>query len=187
MRTYSAATLAALADATVSFFYLIELELNNATYYFTTYPRDLVVGGQTYLGNGLVLDTSTPTQNTVVNRAAYTLTLADPNDELRTEIKQGIVGKNLRIRAGFATEAAGPLLDEADLIFAYRGYIDSPKTTNDFYSKVVVLEGSSPMSDLDLVKPYFTSKYGVSQFDPTDTCFDRISEGYAIQVRWGKI
>jgi hypothetical protein len=50
-----------------------------------------------------------------------------------------------------------------------------------------VLEGTSPMADLDLVKNFIASKNGMDQKSTSDTSFDQIYDGSEITIRWGKV
>jgi len=185
MRTFSTEVSEALSQDSVEYFFLVELELNS-NYYMTTHADDITVEGNVYTANGAIFNYDPPKQNSVVDRDAYKIAFIDPTNQLLLEARAGMVGKTVRIRAGFVHDTLGPLTDPADLVYVYSGYVDSPSISNDFETKIVSIECSSPMADLDAVKPFFTTKAGVSQFDESDTCFDRIHDGYSLQLRWGK-
>ena len=190
MRTFSSNVAAALAEDYVEYFFLIELNLNS-NFYMTTHSSDISVededgNTQLFSGNGTIFDYEPPSNNSVVDREAYSISLVDPNHTLLTQARQGIVGKPVSIRAGFVHPTLGPLTSSSDLVYVYKGYVDAPTISNDFDSKIMKLECSSPMADLDAVKPFFTTKYGVAQYDDSDTTFDRIYDGYALQLKWGK-
>jgi len=185
MRTFSTNVQQALAQDYVEYFFLVELNLNN-NYYMTTHSTDLTVDGQLFTGNGTIFDYEPPSKNSVVDREAYSISFVDPSHTLLAEARTGIVGKSVTIRAGFVHTTAGPLTNPSDLVYVYKGYVDAPTISNDFDSKVMKIECSSPMADLDAVKPYFTTKYGVTQYDSADTTFDRIYDGYTLQLKWGK-
>ena len=186
MRQFSTDVQNAINSDFVEYFFLVDLYLNN-NYYLTTHSTDISVDGKIYSANGVIMGYDTPRQNSVLNREAYSMSFVDPTDELFDEFRQGVVGKEISVRAGFVSTAGVPLTSTNDLVYVYRGYVDSPSISNDFQSKIATIEGSSPMADLDMVRPFFTTKYGISQYDNTDTCFDRINDGYELQVKWGKI
>ena len=43
------------------------------------------------------------------------------------------------------------------------------------------------MSDLDMVKPFISSKDGMDQKSATDTSFDEVYEDNEITLKWGKV
>jgi hypothetical protein len=186
MRQFSSEVQAAIDQDFIEYFFLVQLNLNS-TYYLTTYNSDIVVGGNTYLANGVIFSYDSPRQNSVLDREAYQMAFVDPANELLTEFRNGVVGKSVIVRAGFVSTSGFPLTDENDLVYVYKGYVDAPSISNDFSSKIAKIEGSSPMADFDMVRPFYTTPYGMDQFDTTDTSFDRINDGYELQVRWGKV
>lgn len=186
MRTFSNDVLEALSQDIVEYFLLMELYLNN-TYYFTTHSSDVQADGKVFSANGAIFEYDSPRQNSVLDREAYKIQLIDPHDTLFNELRTGVVNKKVIIRAGLIHETKGLLTNLEDLIYVYKGYIDAPKITSDFESKIVELDCSSPMADFDMVRPFWTTSYGMDQYSTTDTSFDRINEGYEIQISWGKI
>jgi hypothetical protein len=185
MRQFSTNVQAALAQDFVEYFFLVELNLNN-NYYMTSHSTDLIIDEQVYTGNGAIFSYEPPSKNSVIDRESYKLAFIDPNNNLLQEALQGIIGKNIKVRAGFIHDTLGPLTNEYDLVYVYTGFVDAPSIKNDFESKILTIEGSSPMADLDAVRPYFTTKYGVTQYDTSDSCFDRVHDGYDLQLKWGK-
>jgi hypothetical protein len=79
------------------------------------------------------------------------------------------------------------LLGTSDVINVYKGVVDKPVINNDFETKLAVLEGTSPMSDLDMTRSFVSSKDGMDQRSTTDTSFDEIYDGSEITVKWGKV
>ena len=188
MRSFSANVQSILSGDFIEYFLLIDLELAGATYNLTTHNADIFTDNFiTYLANGAVFEYDSPKQNSVLDRSAYTLQLIDPSDVLFNEFRTGVINRPVTIRAGFIDSTLGPLVSDADLVYVYRGYIDAPKITNNFSSKIVELECSSPMADLDMVRSFWTTENGMDQYSTTDTSFDRINEGYELQLEWGKI
>lgn len=186
MRQFSQDVIQAINQDIVDYFILVDLYLNQP-YHLTTYPSNITTDGKTYLANGAIFEYDSPRQNSVLDRKAYTIQLIDPSNTLFNEIRNGVVNADVTIRAGFIHETQGILSDPSDLVYIYTGYVDSPKIQTDFNSKIVELDCSSPMADFDMVRPFFTTAYGMDQFSLNDTSFDRINEGYEIQVSWGKI
>lgn len=185
MRTFSTAVSSLLNYDYIEYFILIKMELAN-TYYLTTHSADITVEGNTYLANGAIFSYDAPKQNSILDRDAYNISFIDPEDSLFSEFKAGVVGKNITVRAGFISPTAGPLTSTTDLVYIYQGYVDSPSIQNDFNSKIVSIQCSSPMADFDMVRPFFTTPYGMDQYAPSDTSFDRINDGYDLQLKWGK-
>ena len=73
-----------------------------------------------------------------------------------------------------------------DLLVSYKGYIDSVTYQNNFEQAAIVIEASSPMADLSLVKTVITSKSGMDQLSLTDTSFDSVIDKNESIVRWGR-
>jgi hypothetical protein len=174
------------SDNKIDFFFLITLNLN-LTYRLSSLSFDTAYDGNTFLASGAILSVDSPRISSVLDRDSYTIVVADPDDELLAEARTGIVGKGIEVRVGFFNSNGVPLLNVNDTVPVYKGYVDSPQIINDFESKTLSIEGTSPMSDLDLMRAFYTTSTGMDQFDLTDTCFDRIHEGYDLQIRWGKV
>lgn len=192
MRTFPATVETALSQDKTTFFIFVDLVLDGTTLRLTTAPSDVTVNGQVYLANGLILDYDAPNYSSVVDREAYRISFADPGQSsvLSAKLMNNVIGSDMIIRVGFEESllTTNPLsIAEEDLIYAYTGYIDSPQISNDFGTKYISLEGTSPMADLDMTKEYTTTPAIAKQYDSTDTCFDRIFEGYDLQIKWGKI
>jgi hypothetical protein len=73
------------------------------------------------------------------------------------------------------------------VLSVYKGFVDKPTITNDFEQKLAVIEGTSPMADLDMVRSFITSKNGMDQRSSSDTSFDAIFKDKSVSVKWGKI
>jgi len=187
MRQLSTNVQAALAQEYVEYFFVVEMNLSNSNYYMTTHSSDITIGAQVFTANGAIFNYEPPSQNSVIDREAYEISFIDPNNDLLEEALLGMIGKDIEIRAGFVHSTLGPLTDPADLVFVYKGFIDRPVISNNFESKIMKIECSSPMADLDAVRPFFTTPYGIVQYDSADSCFDKINDGFDLQVKWGKI
>jgi len=187
MRNFSNNVQEVLAQDIVEYFLLIDLLLGT-TYRLTTHSSDIEFSDKiVYKANGAIFHYDSPRQNSILDRSAYTIQLIDPSNALFNEFKNGAVSKDVKIRAGFIHPTLGPLTSDSDLVYVYTGYVDAPRIQTDFESKIVELDCSSPMADFDMVRPFYTTAYGMDQYSTTDTSFDRINEGYELQVNWGKI
>lgn len=178
------------------------------TSHFTSLPYDVVLGGQpdiTYrtLGiDGGLVSIEPPRLSSDVDRAPYRIVLADPNYNFRLAFQQGIVGQRLTVRIGLFNmqsvpiAATGgqiapqaPLTNVADTFVAYSGFVDNHRYMVDFKENYVhaIIEGSSPMGDLDAVKAHYTSYDYTKRFDSTDTSYNKIYNGSGeLKFKWGK-
>jgi hypothetical protein len=188
MRVFSTDVLDVINSDFIEYFILVEMNLSNSDYFLTTNKSNVTdSSGNVFLANGAIFEYDSPRQNSVLDREAYKIQFIDPSDELFAEFKQGVINRNVTIRAGFIHPTLGPLTGDSDLVYVYSGYIDAPSISTDFNSKIVEIECSSPMADFDMVRPFFTTSYGMDQINTEDTSFDRINEGFEMQIDWGKI
>jgi len=188
MRNFSANALSVIQSDFIEYFLLVELNLGNNDYFLTTSQYNVTDNdGKTFVANGAIFEYDSPRQNSVLDREAYRIQLIDPSDALFSEFRTGVINRNVTIRAGFIHPTLGPLTSDTDLVYVYSGFVDAPSINTDFTSKIVEIECSSPMADLDMVRPFFTTPSGMDQVSSTDTSFDRINEGYELQLEWGKI
>jgi len=198
MRTFSNGVQALIDSNELDFFYLIELKLNN-TYRFTTANYNMnynvSAGSSVYppaasdiwLSDGGVFSIEPPKINNILDREAYRVTLIDLSDVLLEEFNTNVIGKDITVWLGFHDSNGVALLNGNDIVQVYRGYVDSPSISNDWGTKVATIEGTSPMSDLDRVNSFITSRDGMDQIDATDTSFDNVFVDTALTVKWGKV
>ena len=186
MRQFSAAAQAVLDSDLIDYAFLIKLNFTN-DYYLTSNSYDVVYEGDTYLANSGLFDFDSPKFSTVVDRESYTVVVSDVFNDLLAEFKVNVIGKPITVYMALR-DANGDLLTAPnDVLMIYKGTVDKPSITNDFEEKLATLEGTSPMSDLDLVKTFMTSKDGMDQRSATDTSFDEVYDGSEITVKWGKV
>jgi len=188
MRTFSSAVQSLIDSGNIEYFFLITLEFNN-TYRFTSYRANLEFppnSGNIYTADGGLFEIDEPRFSSVVDREAYRIVLAEELDEMFAEFEANVVGKPIDVKVGFVSNNV-PLLSEADVVSIYRGRADSPSISNDWEEKLAIIEGTSPMADLDAVNVRFTSKDGMDQVSTTDTSFDEIYGNREITLKWGKI
>jgi hypothetical protein len=191
MRTFSSAIQTLINNETVSFFFLIELNFAS-DYYFTSHSSDIEVTEadgtvKTFLADGGLFEVDSPRFSSTVDRESYRVVIADATNQMLSEFKNNVVGKDITVKVGFLDNNGIPLNSLGDLIFIYKGYVDAPSISNDFNEKLAVIEGTSPMSDLDSVNVFYTSKDGMDQKNVLDTSFDAIYGNREITIKWGKV
>lgn len=186
MRQFSTAVQTVLDSDLIEYAFLIKLQFNT-TYYLTSNSYDVVYDGNTYLANGGLYEFDSPKFSTIVDRESYKVVISDLLDEMLAEFKINVVGKPIEVLVALRDASGDLLLTTSDVIYAYKGTVDKPSISNDFDEKLAILEGTSPMSDLDLVRPFVTSKNGMDQRSATDTSFDDIYDGSEITIKWGKV
>jgi hypothetical protein len=187
MRTFSSTVQNLISQDTVDFFFLIDLEFST-TYRLSSLPYDVIFDGNTYTANGAILEVDSPKFSSVVDRESYRVVVVeDDNDTFKSEIDQNVVGKDITVRVGFFDSSGDPVLTTGDVLLVYKGYVDSPAISNNFDNKLVTFEGTSPMSDLDMVIPFIGSKNGIKQKDEDDESFSNIYGESVIKLKWGKV
>lgn len=189
MRTFSDNVTTAFNYSSFKYFFLIKLELGTTTYRFTSYHSDLTITGDgTYTSDGGLFEVESPKFSSILDREAYRVIITDLVDELSNKFKQGVIGEPITVKVGIIDPATNePLINSDDLIFIYKGYVDSPSIENSWDSKTAVIEGTSPMADLDQVNVTMVSKDGMDQLSQSDTSYDNIYDDQEIQLKWGKV
>jgi len=190
MRYFSSNVLSILNSNQIKFFILVELNLNS-DYFFTSHKESITYANNTYdpVQNGnAILEYDSPKFSSVVDRESYRIVLSDINDTLKAEIESNVVGKPITVKVGFLDSSDQPILNTGDILTVYKGYIDAPTLTNDFEGKTIVLDGTSPMSDLDIIVPLIASRDSArSRSSNTDKAFDKLYGNSVIRLKWGKI
>jgi len=186
MRVFSSAVQTLIDSGNIEYFFLITLEFTN-TYRLTSYRSNLEYDGNTYTADGGLFEIDEPKFSSVVDREAYRIVIAEDLDEMFAEFEANVVGKPIDVKVGFVDTNGQPLLGTDDVVSVYRGRADSPAISNDWEEKLAVIEGTSPMADLDAVNVRFTSKDGMDQINTNDTSFDEIYGNREITLKWGKV
>ena len=186
MRTFSTAVQTVLNSDLIEFAFLIKLEFNTI-YHLTSNSYDLVYDGNTYLANGGLYEFDSPKFSTVIDRESYKVVISELVNEMLSEFKANVVGKPIEVFVALRDAGGEFMLSPSDVLSVYKGAVDKPAISNDFETKLAILEGTSPMSDLDMVKTFITSKDGMDQKSAIDTSFDEIYDDSEITIRWGKI
>ena len=104
-----------------------------------------------------------------------------------SEMEQGVVHHKVDLYLIFLVNGI-PQLGSNDALHYYSGRVSSHKTALTSDSKLIDVECTSPLSDLEAKGTLFTTKDGMSIFDATDTSFDAVSEGSEeLSLKWGKV
>ena len=107
--------------------------------------------------------------------------------EMMAEFKVNVIGKPIEVFVALKDANGDLLTNDTDVLRVYKGTVDMPSIVNNYETKLAILEGTSPMSDLDLVNTFITSRDGMDQKSTSDTSFDEVYDGSEITVRWGKV
>ena len=186
MRTFSAAVQTVLDSDLIEYAFLIKLNFS-LDYYLTSNNYDVVYDGNTYLANSGWYQFDNPKFSTIIDRESYTVVISELLNEMKAEFKVNVVGKPIEVFVALRDANGDLLLSTSDVLRVYRGFVDKPLIKNDFDQKLAVIEGTSPMSDLDLVRTFITSPDGMEQRSATDTSFNQIYKANEITLRWGKV
>jgi len=186
MRNFSSAVQTVIDSGTIKFLYLIKLEFNS-TYYFTSYSSNVVYDGDTYIADGGLYEFDSPKFSSVIDREAYKIVISDLVDNMAAEFRANVIGNPVSVKVALLDSNNQPLLSPSDVIDVYRGFVDKPAIDVDFETKLAIIEGTSPMSDLDMVRSFQTSKSGMDQKSSTDTSFDEVFDNKEISLKWGKV
>jgi len=185
MRTFSSAVQTVLNSDTINYLYLIKLSFNT-TYYLTSYNTNVTYDGNVYTASSGLFEFDSPDFSSIVDREAYRVVVTDNSNAFKAELEANVVGKDMQVWVALIDANGNPLLSTSDVISIYKGVVDSPTITNDYEKKLVNLEGSSPIVDLDGVNSFITSKDGMDQVSATDTSFDEVFDNKQVTLKWGK-
>jgi len=185
-RSFSSAFTTALNSSSLNYFFLIEIDLASTNYY-TSFHRNIVYGGHTWLGDGGLFSIEPPNFSSILDREAYTVVLTDIADSVSDSFKLGVIGNTIKVHLGLLDSNGDPLLGTGDVAPTYSGFIDSPSVSISWDEKTAKIEGTSPMADLDQVNLTMVSKDGMDQKNSTDTSFDNIYDDSETHISWGKV
>lgn len=186
MREFSSNVLNVINSGTIKYFFLIDLYFSEH-YRFTSFSSDITYDGNTYISDGGLFEVDAPQFSNILDKEAYKIVITDLVDEMASHFKTGVVGKKVQVKIGLLDEFGIPMTDTADILNLYTGYVDAPTIENNWDTKVAVIEGTSPLADLDSVNPFSSSKQSIRQRDATDSSFDEIYEDSEAEIKWGKV
>jgi hypothetical protein len=192
MRQFPTSIQTILNSDIIKYAFLIKLEFNT-TYYLTSFNRNITYDGNTYIADGGLYEYDSPKFSSIVDRESYKIIIADILDQMVEEFRINVVGKPITVKVALLDSNEEPLLGSGEVLSVYSGPVDSPAIDNSFEEKLAILEGTSPMSDLDMTRSFLTSKDSMTQnrlnssASDTDTSFDEVYENHQITLKWGKI
>lgn len=203
MRIFSDAAKELMNEDVIKIFYLVSVEGKNISMKHTSAPYDITNELGTFVtGNGL-MSVEPPRMSSVVDREAYKVIYSDNDFEWRVKFEQGITGAVVTVYIGLFNITSGviagynpgePLSAVEHLMISYQGFVDNASYNIDPDEEVMAtLECSSPMADLDLKKPFYTSKdaalnRSLNSGADLDTAFDQVHEGsIGTDLKWGKV
>lgn len=192
-----------IASRNIEYFFLVTIESASpifGTRRYTSNPYDITMDDTfTYTANNTLLSVDPPKLSNTVDRASYTISFSDTDFLFKSYFEEGATGDAVTVRLGFINSldvtldgiAPGNYFPQiANSVLVYKGVIDGQKyqlELDEESSAVVQIECSSPMADLNLVKPFFTSKESMRQKNSNDTSFDSNYQGSGqIKLKWGK-
>jgi hypothetical protein len=165
----------------------------------TTASTDIIMPGLgTFYCDSGVSMVEGPRQSSSVDRETYTLSYIDPEFNKRSLFEIGLTGAKIEVRVGFyntldytlgSTPPGKPFLNSTDTVIAYGGVVDTHGYTIDPEGGniIVVVECSSPMASLGLVRSFYTSRESMKQINSADTAFDQVSVNQSkTTYLWGK-
>jgi hypothetical protein len=186
MRTFSSAVQTVINSDSLKYIFLIKLSFSS-DYFFTSYHRDITFNSDTYLADGGLYEYDPPKFSSVVDRESYKVIIADLTNAMAAEFRANVIGKPIDVKVALLDSSGYPLLNTSDVLSIYSGFVDKPSLDNSFEEKLAIIEGTSPMSDLDMVRSFMTSKSGMDQKSATDTSFDEVYENKEVSLKWGKV
>lgn len=155
----------------------------------TSFHRDLWMNGFQYTSSNLLFSIDPLHTTSSVDRGIYRLSLTDPTTENLAYYEASLVGHSFEVRIGFIDMLTGEPMME-DTLLVYKGVVEGFNYEIDTAELGEIkseVRGSSPMVDLDAVKPFYTSKDFIKQLAVNDTAFDQIYEGAGyVNISWGK-
>lgn len=184
-----------LQEPVIESFILIKFKKPSSNEYYreTSYIYDLTLdNSEIYYSYGRILSFDPPKLSTSVDREQYKLAFADTSMYFGEYADEGLVGLPIEVRIGFVdTTNNTPLTQLENTLLIYKGQIDNGSyaiNTNEVGESIFNISCTSPMSDLDLTKVFYTSKEFLKKLNPEDTSFDQIYEGSGqLELKWGRV
>jgi hypothetical protein len=168
---------------------------------FTSSYLPITVAGDTYTPSEdavRLISVDPPKVTSTVDRASYSITFADPDmyfgqwledlvsPGLVTTPEQGYTGLPVTVRLAVLSGSSY----SAESLLLYKGVVDTGSYAVDleeFGESIFTFTCSSPMSSLDMIRTFYTTKNDLRGIYATDAAFDQIYEGSGqIRLLWGK-
>jgi hypothetical protein len=197
MQEFSPNVIQLIASTSISNFFLINIK-HSVPLLYTTLPYSVEV---TEIGvftfDNYIVQVDAPRLTSIVSKASYKISLADPNYNFKSLAENGLVGTEVDLYIGFintlSTPLGGanpgePLLLLEDLPLVYSGQIDSHGySISEDTGIIFFIDLASPMAALGAVKSVLTSKAETRARLSTDSACDQIYAGSrATNLLWGK-
>ena len=200
-----------LIDSGAASFVLLTIQAKDVTLRHTTLPYDAEVPGVgVFLTDCGLASLDSPRLSSAVDKETYKISYIDPDFSLRSLVENKLTGCSVSAKIGFMNNlgedvignttgsvfsSGMAVLDSGDLVTSYEGTIDAPSYEISSESGVILkLTCGSPMSALDMINVFYTSKDSLNQrvfrtgAVTNDTAFDNVYVGStAILLNWGKI
>jgi hypothetical protein len=190
MITFTNTVIEILSNPSLEAFYVVEI--GNNLYRITSYQRDITLSnGKTYISDGRLLGVDPPQLSSTVDREVYKILLSDPEFISGLDIESSFVGQFAEVRLCFVNPITGqPEVDIENTALIYRGTVDSAAYSIDtsiIGDVTLSISCSSPMYDLDLIKPVYLSKDYIRGLDSADNSCDQVYQGSGqLSLKWGK-
>ena len=186
MKSNSTELKSLLANKNLGFASLLEFNWN-PNYYFTDYPHNVVWDGKTFLTDNPIVSGSNPRYTTVVDRELFSMQLSGLDVEMVALVERGIINMPVKMNLLLIVDGT-PMLGLDQTMNFYEGRVSKSTMVTSDDTKLIDIELTAPLSDLDATGTIFTTKDGIALFDSTDTCFDEVSTGSeAVSIKWGKV
>ena len=188
MISLSPRIIALLSQPVIEPFYMVQIDGNTR---LTTYAANIGLSDGTVYTPGDLISLDPPKMSSSVDRETYKISIADPNMEYGAMFEEGMVGVDVEVRVGFIDQKTGlPETGVSNTFLIYKGAVDGLSyqiNIEEVGESVAVITCSSPMANLDMAKPFHTSKDFIRNLNPEDSSFDQIYEGAGpVQLKWGK-
>lgn len=188
MKSNAETTLAMLAEGPIEEYFVFLDLWTDTPVHLTSLPVVTTLDTIDYQPDSAILAYEPPRLSTIVDREIYKISVSDHANFYSDQAEISAVGSLMTVRIGFKIAGTRRLAAQ-ELQLSYEGLVDGITRSTNFQQseKTVVIEGASPMADLDSSFAMMTSRDGMDQFDTTDTSFDQIHEGSdAVNLKWGK-
>jgi len=159
----------------------------NSTYYFTDFGYDVAFDGNNYSSNNPIVSGGSVQYSTTVDREIFTMKLSGLDSAMVNEVEAGIIHMPVDLKMIFVVNGV-PQTSINQILSYYTGKVLSATFSVEEEEKIIDIELSAPLSNLDETGTLYTTKDGMSVYDNTDTCFDQISRGSEeFTLKWGRV
>ena len=162
---------------------------------YTTLPYDHEYNTEVYSSGGSLVGIDTPRVSDSLDRESFQVIISDNDHVLRPVMDDWYMfGAPFKVYLGYINMTGAtyngilPNTPFPDKMIAYEGTVDTYSysiTPDD--EIILTMEGTSPMSSLDLTRTILTSKAYLEEKYPNDTSYEYVTEkSDVVTVKWGK-